>query len=271
MENDNHRFRVHKFLVASLVFHNPLDTSANRYRSGKRFSQSTPCSNIVVVGWCTAFSTHRLQAVTDSNISSIPYIFAYHLQVAIDSNFTSIIFDSSTITTTSKQLGTLASNTTYYWRIMTLDSGSTSAWTTSHFTTHPILSSNSGFACQWLGESTLVANIVVECTTVCFYESHTGNCACLRFRPERILPSRSILSLFAYHLQVATDSNFSAIIFDSSAITTTSKKLRTLASNTTYYWRLMTLDSGSTSAWTTSYFTTRFIYPQLLFHQLMAQ
>jgi len=47
----------------------------------------------------------------------------YHLQVAIDSNFTQVIFEDSTITDNSKQLENLANNTIHYWRVHAVNVG----------------------------------------------------------------------------------------------------------------------------------------------------
>ncbi|MGA9408552.1 MAG: PQQ-binding-like beta-propeller repeat protein, partial [Bacteroidota bacterium] len=207
-------------------------------------------------------STYHLQAATDTNISSIPYIFAYHLQVATDSNFSAIIFDSSTITTTSEKLRTLASNTTYYWRLMTLDSGSTSAWVTSRFTTRsiyppPLVSPANGSVKQPLSP-TLSWNEAPYAPTNRLLTTYSPLSSLRNVPTPRLhmaadtIPDTTISpspSLFAYRLQVATDSNFLSLTFDNSNITTTSKQLSTLAGNTIYYWHVMTLDSGSTSVW----------------------
>lgn len=60
----------------------------------------------------------------------------YRLQVATDAGFTAIVFDDSTITDTSRQVGPLASLTQYYWRVNAKNGGGTTAWTTAFgFTT----------------------------------------------------------------------------------------------------------------------------------------
>ncbi|MBM4176054.1 MAG: T9SS type A sorting domain-containing protein [Ignavibacteria bacterium] len=61
---------------------------------------------------------------------------SYRLQVATDSLFSSIIFNDSTIATTSKQLPTLNANTKYFWRVNAKNSAGTSAYSTIwNFTT----------------------------------------------------------------------------------------------------------------------------------------
>jgi GH18 family chitinase len=48
---------------------------------------------------------------------SVPNAQYYHLQVGTDSNFSTIILDDSTLTTTSKNLIGLVYSTKYYWRV----------------------------------------------------------------------------------------------------------------------------------------------------------
>jgi hypothetical protein len=52
----------------------------------------------------------------------------YRLQVSTNSTFTNLVFDDSTLTTTSKQIGTLANSTTYYWRVNAKNAVWTSDW-----------------------------------------------------------------------------------------------------------------------------------------------
>ncbi len=61
---------------------------------------------------------------------------SYRLQVATDSLFTSVVFNDSTITTTSKQLYPLNANTKYFWRVNAKNSAGTSSYSTIwNFTT----------------------------------------------------------------------------------------------------------------------------------------
>ncbi len=47
----------------------------------------------------------------------INYTQAYRLQVALDSGFTSIVYDDSSISTSSRPVGSLTNNTSYFWRV----------------------------------------------------------------------------------------------------------------------------------------------------------
>jgi len=53
---------------------------------------------------------------------------SYRLQTAIDSLFNDLVFDDSTITATSKQVGPLANSTTHFWRVNAKNAQGTSAW-----------------------------------------------------------------------------------------------------------------------------------------------
>ena len=59
---------------------------------------------------------------------------SYRLQVATNSSFNPAVIDDSAITTTSKQVGPLAYNTTYYWRVSAKNAGGSSASSSPSFT-----------------------------------------------------------------------------------------------------------------------------------------
>jgi phosphodiesterase/alkaline phosphatase D-like protein len=52
-----------------------------------------------------------------------------------------------------------------------------------------------------------------------------------------------------YHVQVSTNSAFSALVVDDSTVTSTSKVVSSLSNNTTYYWRVSARNSGGTSSY----------------------
>lgn len=55
---------------------------------------------------------------------------SYRVQVARDTAFTLIAVDDSTVTVTSRQIGPLAANTTYYWRVRAQNAGGGGPWST---------------------------------------------------------------------------------------------------------------------------------------------
>ncbi|HEX9657939.1 MAG TPA: M1 family aminopeptidase [Bacteroidota bacterium] len=65
----------------------------------------------------------------------------YHLQVATDPLFTSLILDDTTLVDTVRNLSGLTSHTEYYWRVRAFDNVSTTSWSLSWSFTTGILTS----------------------------------------------------------------------------------------------------------------------------------
>ena len=61
----------------------------------------------------------------------------YHLQVAKDSEFTTLVVDEAGLMETRYTLETVEPDTTYYWRVNTTNYGGTGDWSTASFTTVP--------------------------------------------------------------------------------------------------------------------------------------
>ncbi len=67
--------------------------------------------------------------------NACPNATKYRLQVASDTNFTSVVFDT-TLADTSKMLSTgLSASTKHYWRVSASDTGGTSPYATASYTT----------------------------------------------------------------------------------------------------------------------------------------
>src|SRR5437660_11133900 len=54
--------------------------------------------------------------------------FSYHLQVSLNSSFSTTVLDQSGIATTFWTLNNLSMNTAYYWRVSAMNAGGTSAY-----------------------------------------------------------------------------------------------------------------------------------------------
>ncbi len=159
---------------------------------------------------------------------------SYHLQVAKDSLFTLIVYDNSAITTNSIQVNALQSNTIYYWHMNGQNITTSSQWSpTWHFTTHSLTSPN--LVSPMNGALNQPLPLTLSWSAPPFVST--------------------------YRLQVATDSNYSTITFDSSAITATSEQLGSLLGNTTYYWHVMSVDSGIPIAWSVTWRFTLYSLP----------
>ncbi len=96
--------------------------------------QNVPAVNIFTINLGTPN-----QIYPDNNATNIPKYAVikwskglgaknYHLQVALDNQFTQMIYNDSTLTDTSKTLQTLQNNNSYYWRIRSRDGSAFSNW-----------------------------------------------------------------------------------------------------------------------------------------------
>ncbi|MBM4165522.1 MAG: T9SS type A sorting domain-containing protein [Ignavibacteria bacterium] len=159
----------------------------------------------------------------------------YRLQVAKDSLFETIVVDISEIENTSKEIGPLSSNTKYFWRVSAQNVGGSSEFSEKwNFTTKFIAPSNAPTLVSPENNATEISTKVV---LVWNYSQGADN----------------------YGVQVATDSLFENLIVNDSTVTDTTKKV-TLASLTTYYWRVDARNAGGNSAYSNIWsFTTVFV------------
>ncbi|MBI4548141.1 MAG: choice-of-anchor D domain-containing protein, partial [Ignavibacteriae bacterium] len=146
----------------------------------------------------------------------------YRLQVSTDSLFATTVFDDSTLTSTSQQVGPLANDTKYYWHVNAKNAAGTSAYSEIwHFTTiiaapaAPTLTSLPNGATDQPTTVTLSWNASARATT--------------------------------YRLQVSTDSLFGTTAFDDSTLTDTLRQVGPLANSTTYYWRVSAKNTAGVS------------------------
>jgi hypothetical protein len=149
----------------------------------------------------------------------------YNLQVSTDSTFaSSIIYNQNNLTGTSQNVGGLANNTVYYWRVNAANVTSTGPWSyVNRFTTV-------------VGTPTLAAPA-------------TGS---INEPVTLALSWNPVASATSYSLQVSSDSTFTGPLFYSqSGLPSTSQTVSAMANNTTYYWRVNAMNAGGTSAWST--------------------
>lgn len=101
----------------------------------------------IIVAWATTPpAAPTLVSPDDSatGVSTSPTLFwnssaqatTYHLQLSTVSTFASTVFDDSTLTDTSKQVGLLTNSTTYFWRVSAKNTSGTSSFSSARsFTT----------------------------------------------------------------------------------------------------------------------------------------
>ena len=147
----------------------------------------------------------------------------FHLQLAEDSQFNSIVFDDSTLTDTVKTVGLLNNKTKYFWRVRAKNIIGTSPYSNSFsFTTivakpsTPTLSSPLNGAINQPVDIVLTWNTAIDAST--------------------------------YQVQVSTDSTFSTFVFNDSTISDTVKSVNALSNDIKYFWRVRSINAAGKSA-----------------------
>ena len=160
--------------------------------------------------------------------NTVASAIGYHVQVSSDPQFGSFFVNDSTVTDTTRLMSGLTNNTTYYWRVRTINSGGKSAFSTPYtFTTVVALP----------GVPALLSPS----------DGATTQPIALNLRWSRVTGAS------AYHVQVSSDAPFSALVVNDSTLADTTKVVSGLANNTTYYWRVQATNAGGKSAYATPY------------------
>ncbi|MBI3005412.1 MAG: T9SS type A sorting domain-containing protein [Ignavibacteriales bacterium] len=154
---------------------------------------------------------------------------SYRVQVSTDTSFASIVVDNSNVTTTSSDVGPLANNTSYFWRVNATNADGTSDWSSVwSFTT-------------MLAAPQLAAppdsSIDQETTLTLSWNAVSG--------------------ASSYRLQVSTSSSFSSLAVNDSGLTEISRQVGPLSNETAYFWRVSAENTDGISDWSTVWgFTT---------------
>ncbi|CAM1342288.1 fibronectin type III domain-containing protein [Tenacibaculum amylolyticum] len=153
----------------------------------------------------------------------------YHFQLASNNDFTTILIDEENLTeTTLLSTIILENNKEYFWRVNALDeNGNETAWNTTQF-------------------SVLLNKIVLVSPNTTINNS----------QPEFSWEA-SNLSEVTYTIQLASDSNFSNLLFEESDLNTLSytSELVLPQNNTSYFWRVKIIDAnGVSSDWSSEEF-----------------
>ena len=157
---------------------------------------------------------------------------AYRLQLSTNSSFGTSAVDDSGVVSTSRSVGPLANNTTYYWHVSARNSAGWGSWSVPwSFTILPATP----------GIPTLIspASASVDQPTT----------LAVRWRA---LPAVS-----SYRLQVSLDSLFVGVVLDDSLVADTSRQISSLANQTKYFWRVRAKNAAGTGGWSSIWnFTT---------------
>ncbi|MCX6135263.1 MAG: T9SS type A sorting domain-containing protein [Ignavibacteriales bacterium] len=151
----------------------------------------------------------------------------YRVQLSTVADFASTLVDDSTLTGTSKAVGPLTNNATYYWRVNAKNAGGTSAFSTA-FSFKAIVALPSAPTLA----SPADTSINQQLTTTLSWNAGAG--------------------ATTYHLQVSASATFATTVVDDTTLTTTSKSVTGLALNTTYYWRVRSKNAAGYSAYSSA-------------------
>lgn len=166
------------------------------------------------------------QAVNPTAFSwtAVPDAQNYRLQIATDPGFTSLVYNDSALTGTSKQVSGLLNATTYYWRMSAKNIAGTSALSAARsFSTRL---AQPGAVSPASGALNTPIQLVLQWSTV---------------------PGAS-----SYRIQVSTASTFTTVLHNS-VVTGDTFSLTGLANKTKYYWRVSArASSGDSSVYPTT-------------------
>lgn len=149
----------------------------------------------------------------------------YHVQVATDKSFSTIVAEPTGLTGLKYSLADLATNQSYFWRVMAESSDNGSGkWS-------DVWQFSTGAAAAAIPTLQVPENNKVnQPAVVDFIWESSANAT-------------------AYHLQVSKDMTFNTTILDKSSLTGTSFNAGGLEPNTTYYWRVRASNSVGESSW----------------------
>ncbi len=167
--------------------------------------------------------TSNLPALNTLSWQSSVSATSYRLQVSVDTLFSVLAFDDSTISTTSKLVGPLPLNLAYYWRVAAKNPGGSSSF--------------SAFRSFSLIQGTPVTPVLIT----------PANNSAMQQQPTlfnwQVSPGTT-----TYRLQISIDTLFAPIVFSDSTISIPSTSINGLLNNTTYYWRVNAKNSKGTSS-----------------------
>ncbi|MEX2116599.1 MAG: ice-binding family protein [Bacteroidota bacterium] len=151
----------------------------------------------------------------------------YRLQIDTTSAFTSpvLLFNDSTLTSTSQPISGLEVGKTYYWRMNAKNAAGTSAYSSRNFSTNLVPPQPPFLAAPANGDT------VISTSPTLSWNPSTG--------------------AETYHLQVDTSALFDSptFVFEDSTITGLFQPVSGLTNGVTYYWRVSAKNSGGTSAY----------------------
>ncbi|MCX6162581.1 MAG: hypothetical protein NTV87_14770, partial [Ignavibacteriae bacterium] len=181
-----------------------------------------------------ALPTLLLPANTSTDVTLSPLLdwsdvstaTSYDLQVSTDAGFATLLYDLNGLPISEYAIPVpLNVFTNYYWRVRATNANGTSPYYSASFTfrTVPTAPLAPALLIPLNGSTGLTLPVALQWSKV--------------------------NDAYTYRLQVATDAGFTALVFNDSTITDTSKVIPGLQPVTTYYWRVKSKNTAGTSAY----------------------
>lgn len=161
---------------------------------------------------------------------------AYHLQIATVSDFTTTVLDDTTLTATSKQVGTLAPGILHYWRVRARNLGGYGPYSIAYtFTTAIAPPLQVTLASPTDGANDRPLNVQLSWSAAGGAES--------------------------YDVQVSTEPTFGSTVFAPTGVTGTSVQASNLSHSVLYYWRVRGRNSSGAGPYSSTRTFTTVIAP----------
>ncbi len=211
------------------VFFNPNDTTevwvssfGNGMRVGKTGMVIQKPAAVTLISPANADSNQILSPTL--TWKSLSEASSYEIQVSTTQNFSTILFDSIGVKTTSLALSGLQPGKIYYWHAQASNASGAGPWSEIwHFTTLP----NVPQAVVLLSPAN---NAVKQPTT-----------ETLMWQPA--------LDGSSYRIELSTSQSFVTTMLDSSGVKTMSLVINGLNNATVYFWRVQAYNNGGNAPW----------------------
>jgi hypothetical protein len=168
--------------------------------------------------------------------NSIAGVTTYQVQLSTDPAFTTTMIDTSGLTTTTLPVTGLAENTHYYWRARGANAAGSGPWSLT-----------------WNFTSLTLPKAPVAVVLRSPNDGSTNASS----RP--VLQWHAVPGATTYHLQLSMRQDFSVVQVDETTLTDTVYTAPTLASGTTYYWRVSAVNEVGAGPWSPTWSFTTFV------------
>lgn len=163
------------------------------------------------------------------NWQSDPDTESYNIQIATNSNFSNLVFNTNVATNQYNPTIDLTNFTQYWWRVQTKDGDYTSEWSTSRTFTVEIITSPT-----LLSPDDLALDVTLPVD----------------------LTWQAVQGATSYFLEISTENQFLSPIISTDIGNVTTYSASTLSNLTQYFWRIKTIRNDNESDWSSRSFTT---------------